>query len=302
MRDNMINFLEYFYNIKINKISNHIKYYSFIYNNNLYKLYIYEDNINIDFLYNICQKLNTNTLVSEIIKNNKNEIITTYNNISYILIKIFINTKKEITLKEISNLSSSLYTEKLNINWATLWANKIDYLENLINENGKKYPLIVDSFNYYVGLAENAISYYNSIEISNYRYYITHKKIKKDDTIESLYNPLNIIFDYIVRDLAEYTKNSFFNQNKNIYEELDLYIKENKLTLTDIKIFISRLLYPSFYFDLYEDILIDQKEEKIILNLIERTDQYEEFLFNVISFLKTKYDIDEIKWLKKNED
>ena len=82
--------------------------------------------------------------------------------------------------------------------------------QDLIGENGKKYPLIVDSFNYFVGFAENAISYYNNIDnLSNYRYYISHKVIRFDDTIQVIYNPLNIIFDYKVRDIAEYVKNSF---------------------------------------------------------------------------------------------
>ena len=53
---------------------------------------------------------------------------------------------------------------------------------------------------------------------------------------------------------------------------------------------------------MYEDIIIDEKEEKIILKLIERTDNYELYLLNIISFLKRIYDIEEIKWLKKNED
>lgn len=299
----MINFLEYFYNIKINKINNNYKYYSFNYNNYLYKLYIYEENNDVNLLYNICQKLSTNTLISEIIKNKNNEIITTYNNINYILIKIYINPKKEISLNEISHINNSLYTENLNIDWGQLWSKKIDYLENLIHENGKKYPLITDSFNYYVGLAENAISYYNNIEKNdNQKYYITHKKIKINDTIESLYNPLNIIFDYKVRDLAEYIKISFFKNNKNIFNELSIYLKNNNLSQRDIKLLISRILYPSFYFYMYEDIIIDEKEEKIILKLIERTDNYELYLLNIISFLKRIYDIEEIKWLKKNED
>lgn len=299
----MINFLEYFYNIIINKINNKYKYYSFNYNNYLYKLYIYEENTDINLLYNICQKLSINTLISEIIKNKNNEIISTYNNINYILIKIYINTKKEITLNEISHISNSLYTENLNINWGLLWSKKIDYLENLIHENGKKYPLITNSFNYYVGLAENAISYYNNIEKNDkQKYYITHKKIKINDTIEPLYNPLNIVFDYKVRDLAEYIKISFFKNNKNIFNELSLYLKTNNLSLIDIKLLISRILYPSFYFDMYEDIIIDEKEEKKILKLIEITDNYESYLSSIISFLKRLYDIDEIKWLKKNED
>jgi hypothetical protein len=50
---------------------------------------------------------------------------------------------------------------------------------------------------------------------------------------------------------------------------------------------------------MYDDILIDNKEEKILLDIIVKLDQYEEYLSQIISFLKRYYDIDEIDWLKK---
>jgi len=218
----------------------------------------------------------------------------------YILIKIYSNINKSISLEEISFISNSLYKEDININWGLLWAKKIDYLEDLINENGKKYPLIVDSFNYFVGIAENAISYFNSIVLdSNYKYVISHKTIKINDTVETLYNPLNITFDYRVRDVAEYIKNSFFNNNRNIFYEFSIYLHNSNLSIMEVKLLVSRLLYPSFYFDMYEDILIDNQEEKILLNVISKLDEYEEYLSNVILFLKKNFDIDEIEWLKK---
>ena len=299
----MNNFLEYFYNIKPTNITNKQKYSTFIYQHNLYKLYISEDPLNINIPYNICEKLSQNTLTSEIIKNINNEPITIYNNRQYLLLKLYTNPNKPITLEEISNLNKTLYTENLSINWGTLWSNKIDYLENLINENGKKYPLLVDSFNYYVGLAENAISYYNNITIpTNYKYYLTHKHLRLNDTVESLYNPLNLTFDYQVRDLAEYLKISFFNNNKLIFQELNTYLTSNSLSLTDIKLLISRLLYPSFYFDMYEDILIDNQEEQILTTIISKSDNYELYLYKIINYLKQYYDIDEIPWLQRKKE
>ena len=299
----MNNFIEYFYGIRVDKVIYDSKYYSFIYNGYIYKLYIYDDDSNINFLYEINRMLVKNTLMSEIIINRNNEIISNYNGISYILIKIFINIKKSITLEEISLISKFLYKQQLNINWGTLWSNKIDYLEDLINENGKSYPLIVDSFNYFVGMAENAISYFNTIVIDEkYNYVISHKVIRAADSVEVLYNPMNITFDYRVRDVAEYIKNSFFNNNYNIFNELVDYLQKNYLSLMEIKLLISRLLYPSFYFDMYEDILIDNKEEKIILGIISRLDNYEEYLSKVIEFFKINYDIDEIEWLKKRRN
>ena len=173
----------------------------------------------------------------------------------------------------------------------------------ILNENGKKYPLIVDSFNYFVGMCENAIAYFNSIIIDeDYKYVISHKIIKWDDSVEVLYNPINITFDYQVRDVAEYIKNSFFGNNSDIFDDLVVYLKYNHLSLIDVRLLVSRLLYPSFYFEMYEDILIDNKEEKILLDVISRIDDYEEYLDKIISFFKIHYDIDEIMWLKKNQN
>ena len=300
----MNNFIEYFYGIKIDKVIYNSKYYSFIYNGYIYRLYVYENGYNnVKFMYETDKRLIGNTLMSEIIVNQNNEVLSNYNGISYILIKVFANINKSISLEEISFLSKSLYMEKVNINWAVLWSNKIDYLEDLINENGKKYPLIVDSFNYFVGMAENAISYFNSIVLdNNYKYVLSHKIIRWSDTVEALYNPINITFDYKVRDISEYIKNSFFNNNYNVFNELSNYLRKNYLSLMEVKLLISRLLYPSFYFDMYEDILIDNKEEKIILDVISKLDEYEDYLSKVIDFFKVNYDVYEIEWLKKRKD
>ena len=67
----------------------------------------------------------------------------------------------------------------------------------------------------------------------------------------------------------------------------------------EVKLLISRLLYPSFYFEMYEDILIDNKEEKILVDVISRLDDYEDYLAKVISFLRVHYDVDEVLWLKR---
>lgn len=297
----MNNFIKYFYGIDIDKVIYNEKYYSFVYNGYLYRLYIYDDGVgDVKFLYDVNRKLVGNTLVSEIIINRDNDVVSTYNGVSYILLRIFSNVNKRITLDEISFLSRTLYRDGINVDWGILWSKKIDYLEDLINENGKKYPLIVDSFNYFVGMAENAIGYFNSIGFDrNYKYVISHKVIKVDDSVEVLYNPLNIIFDYRVRDVAEYIKNSFFNSNYNVFNELILYLRRERLSLMEVKLLIARLLYPSFYFEMYEDILIDNKEEKILVEIISRLDDYEDYLAQVIGFFKINYDIDEVLWLKR---
>lgn len=294
----MNNFVDYFYNIHVEKVLFNKKYYSFIYKGYLYKLYPVGNNLNINMIVNINKRLIGHTLVSEIISNKDNNYVSFYNNQNYILIRIYANINKKITLEEINFSADSLYTENLKINWGILWSRKIDYLEELINENGKKYPIIVNSFNYFVGMAENAISYYNDIQIdNNYKYVISHKNFRFNDTVEALYNPLNIIFDYRARDISEYIKNAFFLNNINIYNELTEFLKVKGLSITDVKLIIARLMYPSFYFEMYEDILIDNNDEKIIVPIVDKLPEYEKYLANVIDYFRSYYDIPIIPWL-----
>lgn len=297
----MKNFIEYFYDIRIDKIFYEKNYYFFTYNGYTYKLYALTREYDVNFLLYLNQKMLNNTLVSEIILNRNKEIISIYNENKFILIKIFVNVNKNISLNEILFLNNYLSSKKLNVNWGQLWEKKIDYLEELINENGKKYPLIVNSFNYFVGMTENAISYYNNISINDdINYVISHRSIKIGDTIESLYNPLNIILDYRVRDMAEYIKISFFKNNKLIFKEIQEYLISNNLNLTEIQLLVARLLYPSFYFDMYDDIMIDNQEEKILTFILANLDNYEIYLSNVIELIRQRYNVDEIAWLKKN--
>lgn len=299
----MNNFIKFFYNMKVTNTNFINNYYEFNHNNNYYRLYILNEEYNIynyNNIYTINKELINNTLMSEIILNKDKNIITTYHNINYILLKINCNINKNITLEEIDYLSKVKIVNNNKSNWGLLWSKKIDYLEELISENGKKYPQVVNSFNYFIGLSENAISYYNNIDIdNNMMYYISHKVLRPTDKVDSLYNPLNIIYDYKVRDVAEYIKNSFWTDNHNIYNELNNYLYKNNLSLNEVKLLISRVLFPSFYFDLYEDIFNYNKDEKILNNIISRIDEYEEYLNSIIIYFKRFYPIDEIEWLKK---
>lgn len=299
----MKNFIKFFYNMKVTNTNFINNYYEFNHNNNYYRLYILNEEYNIynyNNIYTINKELINNTLMSEIILNKDKNIITTYHNINYILLKMNCNINKNITLEEIDYLSKVKIVNNNKSNWGLLWSKKIDYLEELISENGKKYPQVVNSFNYFIGLSENAISYYNNIDIdNNMMYYISHKVLRPTDKVDSLYNPLNIIYDYRVRDVAEYIKNSFWTDNHNIYNELNNYLYKNNLSLNEVKLLISRVLFPSFYFDLYEDIFNYNKDEKILNNIISRIDEYEEYLNSIIIYFKRFYPIDEIEWLKK---
>lgn len=178
----------------------------------------------------------------------------------------------------------------------------MDYLEKVINENGKKYPIIVDSFNYFVGMAENAISYYNNLsnkEVDNNSLVISHRIININNTVYAIYDPVNIIIDHKARDIAEYIKYSFFSDNTNIFKELNVYFKYNYYTKDDVVMLLARVLYPSFYFNMYEDIMINSKEEKILTNITSKLDKYELYLARVFKYFNNFYNLPVPEWLNK---
>ena len=302
----MKNIINYFYNLNITKLTNKDNIYSFYDNDELYHFYIYNNNIkNLDLTKDIYDSLKKDTLIHEIIINKDNSIITYYNNIPYILCKINININKPITLGEINYLSSKVIITNSKItyhSWQDLWSIKMDYLEKVINENGKKYPIIVDSFNYFVGMAENAISYYNNLsnkEVDNNSLVISHRIININDTVYAIYDPVNIIIDHKARDIAEYIKYSFFSDNTNIFKELNVYFKYNYYTKDDVVMLLARVLYPSFYFNMYEDIMINSKEEKIITNITSKLDKYELYLARVFKYFNNFYNLPVPEWLNK---
>ena len=302
----MKNIINYFYNLNITELTNKDNIYSFYDNDELYHFYIYNNNIkNLDLTKDIYDSLKNDTLIHEIIINKDNSIITYYNNIPYILCKINININKPITLGEINYLSSKVISTNSKItyhSWQDLWSIKMDYLEKVINENGKKYPIIVDSFNYFIGMAENAISYYNNLsnkEVDNNSLVISHRIININDTVYAIYDPVNIIIDHKARDIAEYIKYSFFSNNSNIFKELNIYFKYNYYTKDDVVLLLARVLYPSFYFNMYEDIMINSKEEKIITNITSKLDKYELYLARVFKYFNNFYNLPIPEWLNK---
>ncbi len=301
--------INYYYNLNPNRINKIFDYYYFYVNNELYYFVIYNRKIeDKNDIYDFNRKMiNNNILVNEIINNKDNSIVTYVNKIPYILMKVYVNINKNITLSEISYLSNYkiLYSNNLmRSNWALLWIRKIDYLEYHHWHNYKKYPLLSDSFDYFIGLSENAISYLNNT-IKNMSPdssdigVISHDIINIDDTIYSLYNPMNIIIDHKSRDLAEYIKNSFFNDNFSIFEELDEYFKYNYFSFYGINLLVARILYPSFYFDKYDEIVNEKIQESSILKITSRTDEYEKYLQDIFSYLKRYYNIKDIEWIMK---
>lgn len=299
----MKNIIEYYYNLQLVELQEKQNNYTFKIKNNNYILKEYNNNLdNINDIYTLNKYINNYYPIDKIILNKYNVPLTKVNNTYYILIKT--NERKELKLSIISNLSNIKLPEIKSLernNWEILWSNMIDYYESQIGQNEKKYPLIRESFDYFIGLGENAISYLVNTKKEVQKETNDNKVLSHNSLYNSLYDPLNIIIDHKSRDVAEYIKISFFNNNKNIFKELDEYFFYNRYSLYGIRVLYARIIYPSFYFKLYDEIFREKKEEKELNKIINRINEYEIYLKDIYLYLNKYYNIPNIEWLKKQE-
>ena len=283
--------LEFYYRIIIdNKIIDKNGYFS--YNNHLFCLYQYQRNIEeINELVLLNQDmLNNNLNVNRIINNIYNKPLTMYEGNNYVL--ILIKFKYQNGLFKFIPINNNSYKLLERNNWGYLWSLKIDYIEYQIKHLINKYPLLYKTVNYYIGLSENAIKYFNMLRLDNVNLFISHRRVNND----YLYNPVELIIDYKVRDISEYLKECFINNKKNIYE-IKRYILNLNLSNIDYILLYNRMLYPSFYFDIYETIVNKDLDEKEILKVTDMANKYEELLYEIYMLIKRKVNIIGIGWI-----
>ncbi len=300
----MKNALKYYYNLIPTSIHQINKKYKCYIDNQEYIFMQYEEpleSINDCYNLNIFLK-QINIPCHEIILNIDHLALTYINNLPYILLKVY-ETKNKVGFNDILVFSNifidySNYKKLICSNWHNMWTKKVDYLEYQVSQIGKKFPVIMDSFNYFVGLAENSISFLNEADGYIDSLVVSHRRIKIADDIGELYNPLNFLLDSKVRDASEYIKNKFFYDNYNIYEFVnDLQILN--LHGKQYILFYSRLMFPSYYFDIYEMIISEKTYEKELNKILLKIADYMQFLKDVWLELNKYYNMPEIEWIIK---
>lgn len=297
----MKNAIMYYYNLVPNNIRLINKYVKFTIDNTFYVLEkIDRDPSEIVEIYKLSNELlQINILCHQIIPNINNNIITVINNDPYVLMKVFVEADKLIDEEDLLNftniiIDSNRYNKIKRNKWLELWTNKIDYLEYQVSQFGKKHMIVRDSFSYYIGVAENSIQFLKTIT-QNVVLTVSHIRIKKDCTMYDLYNPLEFVIDTRVRDFAEYYKQEFCKGKLNYLKiEKNIY---NNFSLDEVKLFFCRMLFPTIYFDVYEDIVIDGNNENELIPIITRTNEYEKLLKKIYYYLFKYYRIDLIDWL-----
>lgn len=291
----MKNILQYYYEIIISSNKINDKGY-FSYNNHLFCLYEYQRNINELEALNYLNKLMILRKISinRIIENIFHEPLTVHNKKNYVLILVDYEYQNNANLKFIPAFNDKRLDILKRNNWSYLWSIKIDYIEYQLKHLKNSYPLINNSVNYYIGMAENAISYFNMLNLSDVGLYIGHRRINTTN----IYNPVELVIDYKMRDIAEYLKYNFVNNKMTIYD-IKKYVNNLNVSNIDYILLYNRLLYPSFYFDLYEKIINDGTLEKEINKIVDLRDSYEELLYEVYMVIKKRVNILGIDWINK---
>jgi len=301
--------IKFYYNLTAANLEKKNDLYQFNDKDSYFFLYpVYRSTKELEEIYQICEELKRiNIPVHTFILNKENKIITKIYEINYVLLKAEENPIKEYNILDIIKMENAIHLTKTkselyrNI-WGELWSKKIDYFEYQIRELGKDKKVILNSFTYYIGLAENAISYVNNTVRkmnTNVSQMITlcHKRVKFPNLSKEFLNPLFFIFDLRVRDIAEYIKSAFFNNEEEAWIEVKTFLSSSELTLYEYQMFFARLLYPSYYFDDYEEIMNKELDESVLLKYIKKAHNFEKFLNKIYMEIQKKVPIERVEWI-----
>ena len=300
----MLDYINYFYNLYPPLLNKENDNYVFFVGNEKYYLTPYRRELSeIKDLVELNKRMiSSNSLVHEIIINKFNEPISVISNENYVLLRVYVNDIKKIDINDIiymlnENIDLSGLKSLLRTNWVSLWSSKVDYIEYQMGHLIKKYPFLNNTIDYYLGLCENAITYIKNLKMfSDYKIPIgiSHKRIIKDATLFDLYNPLNLILDYKVRNIAEYLKDAFF-KDEDVNYILNIVFKNFWFDKLNLSLLVARLLYPSYYFDLFEEIIDKELDENIIFPLTKKSSKYEEFIDLIIK----NCNLQNLQWLSR---
>jgi len=283
--------INYYYGLFPNDIIKQQEFFYFWINEDKYYFVPFINNkIIVDKIYN--KLLSEHKKVNNLIINKENSFITLYKGKEYVLLKINCIENEIVDIEDFYIINM----DEPPIKWSEVWSNKIDYLEYQVSQRALGKDNILNSFSYYVGLAENAIQYYNMLDIKDFSVSIQHKRIYANNYEINYYNPINMIIDYSIRDISEYIKFSFFEDKLDINMIFN-YI--NKLYLNNImlNLLFVRLIFPTYYFDHYEKLINDEENEEAIMSIICKSKEYELFLRNFYLYFSKSYNLVKIDWL-----
>ncbi|WP_409302506.1 spore coat putative kinase YutH [Peribacillus sp. SCS-155] len=185
--------------------------------------------------------------------------------------------------------------------WKQLWEVRIDQLEKVWMEKLQAHPnnqferIFVESFPYFMALAENAIQYLVDTEIDENPEECDagtagYERFSNTSWsgVYCIKNPFDWVFDHGARDLSEWIREHYLS-NQQTYQPgmrqfLYDYQSANRLSNFSFRLLYARLILPIHYFETVENYYqqqsetrLNQLEEKIV-EYTEKSSRYEDFL------------------------
>ena len=293
----MKNVLYNYYDILVDELNKSDNNYFFYFNNELFLFYLVLNDISL--VENIYKYIVENNIESfNIILNKEGNLFSDVDKKKYVLLRVKGILKYEVKFDEFK-----YYPVNSNgVNWGTLWSERLDYYEVQIRELGIKYQTVLNSFGMFSGLAENAILYFNmTMEKFNdmdSNVGIVHNRVKYPCYLIDYYNPVNFVIDYSVRDIGEYIKSYIISDDFDFNNVVTLI---NRMNLNDLmfNLLYARLLYPTFYFDVFDKIILEDGKDSDILFILDKIDIYLDTLKRLYDRFNNEYQMFRIEWLNK---
>ncbi|WP_053360458.1 spore coat putative kinase YutH [Bacillus sp. FJAT-27251] len=184
--------------------------------------------------------------------------------------------------------------------WKQLWEKRLDQMENVWNGKLMQEPenefekMFLDSFPYYMGLAENAIQYLADTELDGQPTETDNGTVCHERYTARTWgkyvikNPFDWVFDHPSRDLAEWIRERYF-YNTQTYQPavrkfIASYQQGGRLSPFAWRLLYSRLLFPLHYFECVEGYYITGSEqqklalEDQLLKHLKMSGEHERFL------------------------
>ena len=304
----MKNAINFFYNLNIEYLHFYHQRYYFDYYNQKYVFLVYtrsEEEIVPLVELNI-EALKQDPNYHQIILNKSQQPITVVENVPYVLLRLGTNEVRYLQLDDVYALPIVI-NKKTNIlnrfSWTYLWSRKIDYIEYQLSHFEVKHSSLIENVWYFIGLGENAITYVENITESKQvleqeQMTIAHRRLSPRQELFDYYNPLSLVIDHQTRDISEYLKNSFIEDNYDI-SKIASYLSSLNLSFYGYALLFGRMLFPSFYFDAFEKVMSEGTDDKEILLLNRRIREYELYLNDLFWLIRCYARIDTIDWLIK---
>jgi spore coat protein YutH len=207
--------------------------------------------------------------------------------------------------------------------WKKLWETRMDQMEKVWNSMLYQQPesefdrMFMESFPYYMAIAENAIQYLVDTELDDEPKSIDYGTVCHDRFSSHTWgneigmrNPFDWVFDHCSRDLAEWTRERYHYNMQTYQPDLQRFYSEYQsvepLSSFSWRLLYARILFPLHFVECIEDYYSTTREQdqRLLTERLEKhlsySSEYESFLrqfFQLLEVPVRKYHIPTLGWL-----